>query len=67
MTAKQVEGLPEFKRPDGVTPEFGFSTLRKRCSEGLRDGWLRDTGKKEDGCMVLEAASEAKQQESEAT
>lgn len=48
MSAKVLEQLPEFA-------DLGFSTARKRCSEGVRDGWLRDTGRKEDGSAVLEA------------
>lgn len=45
MSAKQAECLPEFA-------DLGFSTVRKRCSEGLRAGWLRATGEIRDGCMV---------------
>jgi hypothetical protein len=48
MTAKQAERLPEFA-------ELGFSTVRKRCSEGLAMGWLVRTGEICDGCHVLAA------------
>jgi hypothetical protein len=48
LTPKEVEDLPEFQ-------DLGFSTARKRCSEGLRDGWLRRTGITRDGSDELEA------------
>jgi hypothetical protein len=43
MTAKECEALPEFA-------EWGFSTVRHRCSDLLRMGWLVRTGVKRGGC-----------------
>jgi hypothetical protein len=48
MTAKEAERLPDFA-------DLGFSTVRKRCSEGVQQGWLRTTGTIKDGCQELEA------------
>jgi hypothetical protein len=43
MTAKECEDLPEYET-------WGFSTVRKRCSELLARGWLVRTGVKRGGC-----------------
>jgi hypothetical protein len=48
MTAKEAERLPDFA-------DLGFSTVRKRCSEGVQQEWLRPTGTVRDGCQELEA------------
>jgi len=48
MTPKEAEVLPEFQ-------DYGFSTIRRRCSEGLKAGWLRRTGEIRGGSAVLEA------------
>jgi hypothetical protein len=43
MTAKECEDLPEYET-------WGFSSVRKRCSELLARGWLVRTGVKRGGC-----------------
>jgi hypothetical protein len=56
MTAKRAEKLPRFEH-------LGYSTVRKRTGELWRRGLLRDTGRREDGCIVFGAVGSATTQE----